>query len=379
MIRSKRVQLLALLTALLLLVFGCGKKDVVSPAQSRDLGGGQYPVKLLYLHGSPYEIGYQHGQAAKDRIQKFVQNLHNVMQVMSIPQEFVDNAYTELEPFIPERYKEEMQGLAEGAGISIEDVHRLHAIPDLSEYHCTFFAAWGSATKDHQLLQIRALDYEMDAHFQEYPAILIIKPDEGVPHAVIGWTGFIGAVSGMNAQGIAVSEIGDNYGPEHETLAGEPMPFLLRDVLWDAKSLDEAVNMIKNAHRTSSFLYCVGDAKIPDARAFKTAKDFCEVYTDASLPQKPLKNVVYFSMGVGHEYNQRVYQFLKQRLGQLDVDAAKQLMHDVGTGNLHAVVYHPSTGDVWVANAGPAPNPEPAYNREYVHVNLPEELAKIKP
>ncbi len=360
------------------LLWGCSKKESpTGPANIvEELGGGAYPVKLLRLSGSPYEIGMQHGRAVKEQIQSLLARLHEIASTMDMPMEFLDNAYIAMEPYIPERYRDEMRGLAEGAEVSLEDVHRLHALPDLSEYHCTFFAAWGGATADHQLLQIRALDYATNAHFQEYPAILIIKPDEGVPHAVVGWTGFIGAVSGMNAEGIAVSEIGDNYGPAHETLSGEPMPFLLRDVLWDARSLDDAVNIIKNAERTSSYLYAVGDAEIPSARAFRTAKDICEVYTDVTLPRKPLSNVVYFSMGFTSPYNDRVHSFLKARHGSLDVDAAKQLMREIGTGNLHAVVYHPSSSELWVANAGV--DAEPAYNREYVHVNLQEELEEMK-
>jgi len=250
----------------------------------------------------------------------------------------------------------------------LELVHRVHIIPDLSEYHCTFFAAWGKATKDGKLYQIRALDYEMGAHIQDYPAIIVYNPDGGIPFANIGWVGFIGVVSGISSAHIAVSEIGESFGEEHETLEGEPMPFLLRDILQRDDSLDKAVERIRNAIRTSSYLYCVGDAKSGEARAFETAADFCNVYDDSSLPLSRIEDVVYASMGMDSNWNSKVYSFLNSRYGRIDADVAMDLMSTLRTGNLHSVAYNVTDLEIWVANAGR--DRTPGFRREFIHFDL---------
>ncbi len=364
---------------------GCSsqKKSLPSVPAAQTLGSGPNPVTVLYLQGSYHEMGVEYGEQAADAIHDLLGKLDSVTTAMGISEEKILQAYAAMEPFIPTKYKEEMAGLAEGAGIPLKKIHVLHAIPDLSEYHCTFFVAWDKATKDHDLYQIRALDYAMNAHFQEHPALIVYKPDSATAFVDVGWLGFIGVVSGMNANQIAVSEIGENFGPEHETLQGEPMPFVLRDVLEQASTVEQGIAIIQHAKRTSSFLYAIGSGKQKYGRALKTGKDIFEVYDDTNLP-KPvphLKNLVYFSMGCDWErttpdkFTVKTYNFLKAHWGQIDENVAKELMHTVGTGDLHAVVYKPSTLDLWVANAGI--DRTPAYNRAYVHLNLIEALTKF--
>ncbi len=368
------------------LVAGCSsnKKTILQVPAAETLGSSPNPVTVVYLQGSYHEMGVQYGQQAAGAIRYLVGKLDSVTAAMGISQEKIAQAYAAMEPFIPKKYKEEMEGLAEGSGVPLEKIHMLHAIPDLSEYHCTFFVAWDKATKDHDLYQIRALDYAMNAHFQDHPALIVYKPDSAQAFVNVGWLGFIGVVSGMNAEQLAVSEIGENFGPEHETLQGEPMPFVLRDVLEEASTVEQGIDVIRNAKRTSSYLYAIGSGKQKVGRALKTAMDIFEVYDDTNLP-KPvphLENIVYFSMGCDWErstpdkFTVKTYDFLKAHWGKIDEQVAKDLMHTVGTGDLHAVVYKPSTLDLWVANAGI--DRTPAYNREYVHLNLREALAKFK-
>ncbi|MBC7287873.1 MAG: hypothetical protein H5T86_07485, partial [Armatimonadetes bacterium] len=206
------------------------------------------------------------------------------------------------------------------------------------------------------LIQIRALDYATEAGIQNYPAILVYKPTKGTPHIVVGWVGFIGCVTGINGAGIAVSEIGDYYGDDRETLAGEPMPFLLRRVIATADNLQDAVKIIQDAHRTSSYLYCVGDGKIPAALALMTCKDWAYVFDPISLPNRHLDDVVYFSMGADSDWNEKVYEVLKSKHGQIDENVAMQdVMKGLGTGDLHAVAWDVTELKMWVANCTSAP------------------------
>ncbi len=56
----------------------------------------------------------------------------------------------------------------------------------------------------------------------------------GYPFANIGFTGFIGSISGININKLAISEIGVSY-PDNtfgkESRIGNPFTFVLRDIL----------------------------------------------------------------------------------------------------------------------------------------------------
>lgn len=315
------------------------------------IGDDENQITVVYLKGSPYEMGFIHGSLLKPQVRSLYDSVLTAAAKYANLY-ILDAAYKQLEPFIPQAYKEEMQGLADGAGVKVRTVHRMHAIPDVSEMDCTFFAAWDSATVDGNLYQIRALDYAKNLHLQEHPAIFVCEPDSGNRFVNIGWLGFIGVVSGMNYEGISVSEIGESFDRANQTMAGEPMPFVLRDVLQYATGLDQAVEIIRTAKRTSSFLYCVGDAKIPEAKSFKTGASYFDVFSDSTSPNPFLKDVVYFSMGVSSSWNAKVFNYLNPRHGGISAQTGVNLMRDLGTGDLHSVVYDPAHQKIWVANAG---------------------------
>ncbi len=342
------------------------------------IGEGANSIDVITVEGTPYEMGYAHGVLAKDKIKDLLDRVLPAMcKEAGVGVEFLDQPYKLAEPYIPDDYKEEMRGLADGAGVPLESVHRYHIIPGVSEYHCTFFAAWGKAVPNDRLIQIRALDYETEAHIQDNPAIIIRKPSHGVPFCSIAWAGFIGVVSGINNEHIAMSEIGDSFGEEHETLAGEPMIFVMRDVLQNATSLDEALKIVEKAHRTSSFLYCIGDGKVNDARALATAKDVFNVYSDKNLPfPDHLDDVVYMSMGLDSDWNEKLFKVLSAKYGKITEKVAMEdVMTGLGTGDLHAVAFDVTSLKIWVANA--APDATPAYDRVYVPYDL--KAAFVKP
>jgi isopenicillin-N N-acyltransferase like protein len=345
------------------------------------IGSGPNPITVLYLWGTPYEMGYAHGKLCASQVKAVCERLSlGACLAMGCTPATLDQAWQQMAPFVPARYQEELRGLADGAGLSLQLVQRAHAIPDLSEYHCTFYAAWGPATRHGHLQQIRALDYATEAGLQDHPALIVARPNGRNTFVNIGWVGFIGCVSGMNLRHIAVSEIGESFGPEHETLAGEPMPFVLRDVLENASTLDQGVGIIRGARRTSSYLYCIGDSKLPAARALRTARDFCEVYSPADYPGQRLGNLVYWSMGweADGKWNHRVHDTLKAHWGSVDPHTGmRDVMRGLGTGDLHAIAYDVTTLKLWVANASPGPVVVPGYQRHFVPFDLRRSARKL--
>jgi len=334
------------------------------------LGEGKDAVKLLHLWGSPREMGYAHGTLLKGEVADFYAKITGAMTLgMGVSTKALDEAWAQMEPFVPQEYLEEMAGLAEGAGVDLQTVKRAHAIPDLSEMDCTFFAGWGDFTKDAHFIQLRALDYATEAHIQDNPAIIVYHPRKGPAYVNVGWCGFIGMVTGMNARRICMSEIGDDFEKAKHTLKGEPMPFVMRDVVSKARTLDEGVAIVEKAKRTTSFLYLIGDAKIPAAKALKTGPVTFEAYDQNTIPYGALGNVVWMSMGADSGWNQKIRTALEGLKGGLTVESAmKDVTGKCKTGDLHTVYFDATDLKLWVANADL--DASPAYDQGFVEFDF---------
>lgn len=361
----------------LLLLWGSAQAappvDVAKCGRRVTLGTGDTALTVLYLRGTPYEMGFAQGKLCAKEVRYMVKSVASLMMLglRTTPQK-VDTTWKLYEKHLRPEYIEELRGLADGAGLTLQEVERAHAIPDISEWHCSFFAAVGKATASGDLIQIRALDYATGAGIQKYPALLVYQPKEGVPFVNVGWLGSCGLVTGMNDAGIAMSEIGDDWDKATDSFDGRPLTYVMRDAVQFSHTLDEAVNSVKDNPRTTSLLYCLSSAKENEVRALKTSHTQCFVYSSSDLPFSTKPDMVYMSMGMDSPWNAKVGKALKQEYGHLDVSGAQNLMRTLKTGSLHAVVFKPATGDVWVANAT---DKRMAYDQPYHHFNLKEALA----
>jgi hypothetical protein len=55
---------------------------------------------------------------------------------------------------------------------------------------------------------MRNLDWKTGIGFNRHKLITIYKIDNTIPHSTIGFSGMIGALTGMSAEGITVHEAG---------------------------------------------------------------------------------------------------------------------------------------------------------------------------
>jgi hypothetical protein len=153
------------------------------------------------------------------------------------------------------------------------------------------------------------------------------------------------------------------------------MPLLMRQALEEGTTLDDAVDVFRRGHRTSSYLYCVGDGKIPAAVKLRTCSNVFEVFGPGDQGELSLPQVVLWSMGCDSKWNPKVYSVLKDRLGRIDENVGMyDIMRGLGTGDLHAIHYDASNLELWVANATPGPDVIPAYKRDFVHFKLADWL-----
>ncbi|MCA9074183.1 MAG: hypothetical protein KDA93_04055 [Planctomycetaceae bacterium] len=344
------------------------------------VGEGDTKIPVAVVRGTPFEMGQQLGEMTRDDSVEFIGQIVSRIQADD-PERFsnanLDSAWEQVSAHTDQRIHEELRGLSEGTGISLKQLQRAHAIPVVADYSCSSIAAWGNATKDGHLYQTRNLDWHLGLGAQDHPLIVVYLPNDGVPHVNITFAGFIGANTGMNAEGIVLSEMGDSPGSEYPfDLNGVHFTTLFRSVLYDAKTLDDAVGQFRDAKRIKKYHYVVGDgltAKGEPKQAVKMlahAPDLI-VWTDNDpkdeLAPEVLKQIVYQDEGRG------AFAPLTKVYGEIGgpemIDIACQI--PIKGGNVLDVVYDATALEFWVSFAS---NDAEAFERPFVHVKLADYL-----
>jgi hypothetical protein len=201
----------------------------------------------------------------------------------------------------------------------------------------------------------------------------VYLPDEGLAHANVTFAGCIGSNTGINAAGIALSEKGAS--PRDDMpydLDGEHFMTLFRDILYDAESLDDAVNMVKAAPRIKKYRFYIGDGEAKQAVKIKAYAPDLDIWgdndsTDEVAPNV-MENAVYYTMN-----DEATFAHLKEHYGKYDAESVIALSRLVADddGNLLNVVYDATDLEFWVAFAEGTAT---AATRPYVRLDLNEYL-----
>jgi isopenicillin-N N-acyltransferase like protein len=332
-------------------------------------------MRVLYVQGSPYEMGYQHGALLRKEVQDNLEYLYSEALDQFYFEEIFDEAYERMRPYIPQSYIDEMHGLAHGAKLPLRTVHAIHALPEITEWggkkrvkqvvkqmmkgelgtSCSNLCATGPATADGKPYVVRILDWGLHkiSKLHEYPLITVAKPTGKVAFANIGWVGFLGAVSGMNAEGITLGEMG--YGdPPHETLRGTPMPFLLREVLAECRSLGDVRRTISKSPGTSSFVFLMSDGKTGESELYVKDRERFLAFPpgvpieDGAEEIRPIDSILY-----GGHFREKMETLLTQKRGVITPEVLmKEVIPEIAMkSNFQNVIYSPSELTFWVSNA----------------------------
>lgn len=374
------------------------EKQILSKAKLGWTDDGR--ARVIYVSGTPYERGYQHGALLREEVRDNILTMYKKVLNKYHFEELLDEAYERQRPFIPQEYIEEMHGLAHGARLPLRVVHGFHALPEITEWggkkrykqvikdmmagaygsSCSNLSATGNTTADGKMYTVRILDWGLHkiSKLHEYPLITVNVPEKGIPSANIGWVGFLGAVSGMNAQSITLGEMG--YGdPDGESMRGKPMPFLLRDVLTNAKNLADVRKIIKESTPTNSFVFLMSDGKTGQSELYLRDRNRFEVHKPGvDLEDKGNKFPAIKGMLYGGHYQDKMTSKLNETKGTITPEV---LMKDVipyiaMPSNFQNVVYEPKGLQFWFTNATGAKHR--AAEQEYSHYDFGKGLKEFE-
>ena len=361
-------------------------------------------LPVLIVKGDPYDMGYQHGTLLRNQVRASVNNMMGFAdQQIKIPligrwmvRRALMHAWNQMAPFVPEKYLDEMKGLADGAGIPLETLQMVHALPERMAAMCASAAVTGAATRDGTFIHIRNLDWAIQSDVQRYAALFVFYPEGAHPFISVGWLGFVGVVSGMNDQEISVSEIGAET--VDVTLKGTPMAFLLRQVLEESSDLDQAAAVIQSAARTGGYNYLFADARKKKAIVLETTHTHAALFSVDKEPSNsytvPIRNAIFRSdwaidpairdlqkaaRGNPHaagtespagctSYDLRyrgLGLLLNLFFGRIDPEIAMSIARAIAPkSNIQSVVF--SAPWMWVANAS---GRQPAALRKYIQID----------
>ncbi len=332
--------------------------------------------RLVLLHGTPEQIGEAHGQLLSLESQRCIDSVlyaFGTVQTIATGRWFrseLEDAYTRLKPHIPMDHIVETRALATSLGQDCEVMEALNVFPEL--FHCSGFAVCNSATTDGKLYHGRVLDYMTTIGLQDCATTFVISVDGKIPFANVGYAAFTGSVSGMNAWGISLGEMGGRGEGQWD---GVPMATLMRRAMEECVTLEEVKDLWSKSPRTCEYYYVFADGKTNQAvgvAATPNEIQFIAPGESHPLLGEGIADAVVLSAGDRLET-------LRNRVandhGKIDVDKAMWLMSRpvAMESNLHNVLFVPADGVFHVANAN---HQKPAAERPYVRYSLTELLQK---
>jgi len=355
---------------------------------------------VVSVWGTSYEMGVAEGQLLKDNMTDFFAQVEEYFQeqidsyVSSFPPDLqklfeelgVDalNEALNLEidatkHYTPAHFIEEMQGISNGSGIDVNIIWRWNLLPELIKAACSMYGAWGNAVANTSgnFFQLRALDWTANGPFQKFAAVTVYHPtDGGVPFASLGWTGFIGSLTGFSSTPFGVCEKVWLSSNSTENRFGIPWPFIMRDIIQFDKTMDDAYSRITNAKRTCPIWIGLGDGQSFTAVQYSYQEvnfwDY-ESYPNYIPGHPQIPDVVYVDKHVQPSHDPCFSSLLQEYYGRLDAEnTIKYITSQLETGDTHLAVMDFENNLFYVANASPFVNNSfiPAYMRPAVRLNM---------
>ena len=212
----------------------------------------------IEVSGDSYEMGYQHGAQTSGIVQRY---LVWIEKLTGKPRDLLcRNAMTFL-PALQVAHPpmvEEVRGLAEGAGITIEEAMlcqvRAEAV-QATTGGCTAFALRGEATENGSVLAGQNQDLETE--YADVSILLHLKPSDGRPRILMfTFAGQLG-YAGMNEHGVC------NFNNALYNFTWQPglSPYMQARMMLETRSVDEVVDLYRHHRSCSPVNKVICDAK----------------------------------------------------------------------------------------------------------------------
>jgi isopenicillin-N N-acyltransferase-like protein len=227
-------------------------------------------LPIVELSGTPYEMGLAHGRAMREAVVEFAASVSAVHQannsfLKAEKDSLVDFCLRNLgflQKFSP-GLVEEMRGIAEGAGISFEDVLYLNSFLELEDvraaslggrllpdtlWGCTTFNISPAASSDGAYYIGQT--YDMERYYEKYLCLLRIRTETGPDQLVLTFAGVLG-LCGLNSAGVGAVI---NKITATDARPGVIYPFIMRTAL-ASERIGDALGAVVHSPRATGMNY----------------------------------------------------------------------------------------------------------------------------
>ena len=310
----------------LALVFVAGAVFAASDIKVNILGKARFEeqkgVKILKIKGTPYEMGYQHGYLLADKIELMINKTlkATAAYVAAQTNSDIEKAQVmlwlgqeEAEPFLPEEFREEMVGIADGVKAAGKDISLKQILLWNTNYDqwciychphyyqiagdgnpsgparssmgggCSSFCAWGEwAGGDGKLIFGKNEDNFNMPEQSDTRMMVVADPEVGFGHVFMTYPGMIGLDGGMNEEGFEMMTQLNSM--VHESMKGCGIAIFTRLLLTHASTVDDAIHIFKKYPRCTGIAYHIADAKAKKAAVVETSsKMVCVRYPEPNV------------------------------------------------------------------------------------------------
>ena len=418
------------------------------------VGQGYDKINIVHVYGTPYEMGLALGKLMSKELQqlipeyfayldKTIEDALKVLPKVRNRKSFRTSACHYIDPslfqfvaqwiaelglpgaldlnyeitrfYTPPWYDEELRGVAAGSGVSYDDLRRLNLIPELIKAACTVLGAWGDSTVSSTLVHLRSLDWDEKAPIAKYATVTIYHPNssyEGYQHyfhqyykenysksyafANFGYAGLLGSLGAYSELSIGLGQkvwITDEK--DITTRFGNPWTYVLRDVVQFSNSIDSALSMLINAHRTCSIHLGLGQYDRNTSIESNRIIDFVGIEYSArefnvfnwedmyNTPHHPiLRDVVYWDPHPQPSNNPCLGSLLVDHYGRLDPPTIiRNITSLLETGNTISLVLDYAENAAYIAYSAPddPKGPIEAFNRAHTRLDMAKLFAESAP
>lgn len=352
----------------------------------------------LYVEGDAFERGVINGKLTKELVVR--QEDHFTDQIKKMVPSAFTRQYLKyfigwfnrnLGKNITEEYRDEIFGVSESASekylwlgtnyqriLNYHAAHDIgHALQNLALVGCTSFGTWDESSADSTMIIGRNFDFYVGDQFAEDKIVAFFNPAHGHKFMTVTWGGFIGAVSGMNEEGLSVTI--NAAKSDYPTGSATPVSLVTREILQYAKNIKEAIAIAKKRKMFVSESFLVASAADNKAVIIEKTPDDLDVYDPhknyivcTNHFQSPglvnsKKNIEQMKESASPYRYERLMELLNAN-GKNTVQKTINILRDrkglhgedIGDGNEkainqliahHSVVFEPQKRIVWVSTA----------------------------
>lgn len=352
----------------------------------------------LYVEGAPFERGVINGKLTQELVVR--QEDHFTEQIKKM----IPSAFTRqylryfigwfnrnLDKNVTEEYRDEIFGISESASekykwlgsnyqrlLNYHAAHDIgHALQSMALVGCTSFGTWDDRSADSTMIIGRNFDFYVGDKFAEDKIVAFFSPKDGHKFMTVTWGGFIGAVSGMNEEGLSVTI--NAAKSDYPLASATPVSLVTREILQYAKNIREAIAIAKKRKMFVSESFLVASAADHKAVIIEKTPDALDVYDphnnyivctnhfQSNSLGKSKKNIEQMNESASPYRYERLMELLNangRNTVQKTVDILRDRkgLHgaDIGDGNEkainqliahHSIVFEPQKRLVWVSTS----------------------------